>query len=158
LNNCIKYIHNNPVKAGMCKNACDYKYSSYNEYKLEKSIILDWEFIRNHLNQFNISINDILDGEEDDEVKRFIEYDNLEEKRNFNNCLLKKIMKKYNIKNLNEILENKVILRTIILNLYYDYKLTKQEISEILEINRLKIYRIINEFEGVFCNVQKRTF
>lgn len=30
--NCIKYIHENPVKAGMVEDASDYKYSSYNNY------------------------------------------------------------------------------------------------------------------------------
>lgn len=30
--NCIKYIHNNPVKAKIVKRCCDYKYSSYNDY------------------------------------------------------------------------------------------------------------------------------
>ena len=30
--NCIKYIHNNPVKAGMVSSCGEYKYSSYNEY------------------------------------------------------------------------------------------------------------------------------
>ncbi len=30
--NCIKYIHNNPVKAKIVKNCEDYKYSSYNDY------------------------------------------------------------------------------------------------------------------------------
>ena len=31
--NCIKYIHDNPVKAKMVKKCEDYKYSSYNDYK-----------------------------------------------------------------------------------------------------------------------------
>ncbi|MBQ3414896.1 MAG: transposase [Clostridia bacterium] len=30
--NCIKYIHDNPVKAGIVKKCEDYKYSSYNNY------------------------------------------------------------------------------------------------------------------------------
>ena len=40
---CINYIHNNPVKAGICKIASEYEYSSYNEYienkeKIQKNI------------------------------------------------------------------------------------------------------------------------
>lgn len=31
--NCIKYIHDNPVKAKMVEKSEDYKYSSYNDYK-----------------------------------------------------------------------------------------------------------------------------
>ena len=30
--NCIKYIHNNPVKAGMVHDCIDYQYSSYHDY------------------------------------------------------------------------------------------------------------------------------
>ncbi len=30
--NCLNYIHNNPVKAGMCDEMGDYPYSSYNEF------------------------------------------------------------------------------------------------------------------------------
>ncbi len=32
LSNCIKYIHNNPVKAGIVKECKDYEFSSYNEF------------------------------------------------------------------------------------------------------------------------------
>ncbi len=35
----IRYIHQNPVKAGLCKKVEDYKYSSYNEYLKESSFI-----------------------------------------------------------------------------------------------------------------------
>lgn len=30
--NCIRYIHDNPIKAGIVDHACDYKFSSYNDY------------------------------------------------------------------------------------------------------------------------------
>lgn len=40
----IRYIHQNPIKAGICKKAEDYKYSSYNEYTTA-SLIVDTEFI-----------------------------------------------------------------------------------------------------------------
>lgn len=39
--NCLQYIHNNPVKAKLCKNMNQYKYSSYNEFLYEKEIIND---------------------------------------------------------------------------------------------------------------------
>ena len=32
LYNCLRYIHNNPVKAKICKDMKSYKYSSYYEY------------------------------------------------------------------------------------------------------------------------------
>lgn len=36
--NCIKYIHNNPVKAKMVEKCEDYKYSSYNDYVYNKGL------------------------------------------------------------------------------------------------------------------------
>lgn len=42
LENCIKYIHNNPVKANICKKQSEYIYSSYNDYlklQIDKKII-----------------------------------------------------------------------------------------------------------------------
>ena len=38
LANCINYIHENPVKAKMVSKCEDYKYSSYNDYKLNRGI------------------------------------------------------------------------------------------------------------------------
>lgn len=35
LYNCIKYIYDNPVKAGICKKASEYPYSNYKEYDRE---------------------------------------------------------------------------------------------------------------------------
>ena len=58
LYNCLKYIHNNPVKANMVKNMADYKYSSYNEFLGEKCIISDKSLrllfgtTKNYMNQF----------------------------------------------------------------------------------------------------------
>lgn len=39
----VRYIHQNPVKSGICKNVSDYKYSSYNQY-LEGCGIVDTDF------------------------------------------------------------------------------------------------------------------
>lgn len=36
---CLKYIHNNPVKAHIVKNMSEYKYSSYNEFFGKRQII-----------------------------------------------------------------------------------------------------------------------
>ena len=41
LYNCINYIHNNPVKAGIINNASKYEYSSYYEFLNKREIITD---------------------------------------------------------------------------------------------------------------------
>lgn len=42
----IRYIHQNPVKAGICKEIEDYPYSSFKEY-IDRAQIVDVEFILN---------------------------------------------------------------------------------------------------------------
>ena len=32
---CINYVHNNPVKAAICKHPSEYKYSSYNDFEFD---------------------------------------------------------------------------------------------------------------------------
>ena len=41
----VRYIHNNPVRAGITKNRIDYNYSSYKEYFEERPDVVDKEFI-----------------------------------------------------------------------------------------------------------------
>lgn len=41
LYNCLKYIHNNPVKANITETMQDYKYSSYNEFLSGKHQIIN---------------------------------------------------------------------------------------------------------------------
>ncbi len=39
----LRYIHQNPIKAGLCKNIFEYKYSSYMDY-LKGSSLIDTDF------------------------------------------------------------------------------------------------------------------
>ena len=52
LYNCLKYIYNNPVKAGICKNAEDYPYSNYK--KIDGELNEDYTFIDIDDNDQNI--------------------------------------------------------------------------------------------------------
>lgn len=44
----IRYIHQNPIKAGMCQAVSDYTYSSYREY-VGASRMIDTEFVYHHI-------------------------------------------------------------------------------------------------------------
>lgn len=53
----VRYIHNNPVKAGLCKEPCDYKWSSYRSYAnypQVESICLDPSYI---IKMFSVDLN-----------------------------------------------------------------------------------------------------
>lgn len=58
----IRYIHQNPVKAGICKKVEDYKYSSYREY-IKAASVVDSEFVfsmisKSEFEKYNNTEND----------------------------------------------------------------------------------------------------
>lgn len=77
--NCMKYIHNNPVKAGIVARCEDYPYSSYNDYinhtGLSKSCVIEELFGKdcNFYQIFKQTI-DIRFMEVEDEDNNFKEY------------------------------------------------------------------------------------
>ena len=90
LYNCLRYIYNNPVKAGICKNAEDYPYSNYK--KIDGELNEDYTFIDIEDNDKNIGEN----------IKKFLKENEMEltdlkrEKRKLKELVI--ILKKqYNI-------------------------------------------------------------
>lgn len=68
----IRYIHQNPVKANICDNVGDYRYSSYREY-VERNWIVDKDFVLQMMPirefiRFNNSYNDDKCLDFDDKV------------------------------------------------------------------------------------------
>ena len=58
----IRYIHQNPVKAGICRNIDGYKFSSYNEY-INNATLIDTDFClgiidKEQFIEFNNEFND----------------------------------------------------------------------------------------------------
>lgn len=135
--NCIAYIHNNPVKAGMVKKASDYKYSSYNNY-INKTGIINNTILKlvfgtstNYLEQYRV-----IHKEE------YIFKDIVEDKRS-----AKEIIKEYEI-------EKNIKIKEIKQSEKYTIELTKKlkeeglsinKISQIIEINRFKLSRILKK-------------
>lgn len=62
----LRYIHQNPVKAGICKRVEDYKYSSYKEY-ITKTWLVNTDFVFDMISK-----------------KEFVRYNN---EVNFDKCL-----------------------------------------------------------------------
>ncbi|MBQ3023380.1 MAG: transposase [Clostridia bacterium] len=67
----LRYIHQNPIKAGIVEKIDEYEYSSYNEYVIGESSLLDMEFVYSILSkekfeEFNKEITEdvCLDVEE----------------------------------------------------------------------------------------------
>lgn len=131
---CLKYIHMNPVKAGIVKFEQEYKYSSYNDYKAKTEYIND-EIIQlvfkneeNYIELFD-NINDI-----DVEI---MDIDN--DNENFENAI-KNYESKNNIK-IQSIKKDKVVLKNLILELI-EKGYSQKQIAEKLEMNQSKISKI----------------
>ncbi len=139
---CINYIHNNPVKAKMCKEKGDYKYSSYNEYK-DKTFLLNINLVRQILERYNIMISTILDGKY--ESYKFIEHIEIENKKEKTKRILDEFLKENKIKHIDQIVNNKKYLKKLSNIMYIENGFTQKEIGEILGISRLRIHRIIHE-------------
>lgn len=78
--NCLVYIHNNPVKAGIVKTASEYKYSSYQDYidkKINDEIIkFIFDDLDDYLEVFENIHNKCVE-QEFNEYKQVVDYDNL---------------------------------------------------------------------------------
>ncbi len=139
---CINYIHNNPVKAGMCAEKGAYKYSSYNEYKKDCHV-LDMTAIQKIFRKYNIFVSDIFNGKY--ESDNFIEEDvGVEDKEKLKKQIIKDFCNKNNITKISEIASNKKYLKDLATILYIKHSFTQKEIGEILGVGRLKIHRILN--------------
>lgn len=133
---CIKYIHMNPVKAKIVKNEEDYTYSSYNDYLKKTGFI-------------NKRILDFLFNSTNDYIETFksIEYEelNFEEEQIDIQNILKHFLLKEKI-SLKEIQKNKIIIQKFIGHLISNqYKFSKKELAEVLQIGRTTLYRKLYE-------------
>ena len=115
--NCLKYIFNNPVKAGICKNPKDYKYSNCKHVNIDfdNSEDIDYTF---------------LDIEQDNKT---------EVKYTINNFLTKN-----NIK-MDELKENHDKLKLLTSILKEKYNISLRTIANELNVNREKSRRIHNQ-------------
>ena len=110
--NCIKYIYDNPVKAGICKEPAEYQWSNYKP-------------VEGYTDERNV----FIDVEEDLE-KAYNEF--------IKNFLNKKRM------TLEQLKDNKTVLKELITILNKNYNLSLEKISKIINITREKIRRVYN--------------
>lgn len=128
---CIKYIHQNPVKAGMVKDSQEYKFSSYNFYQRNT----------NKLNKVfsNEELTYILKS--NNVYGNFIDIDNNPEET-INN-LIEEFLKKENVK-IFEIFEKDDILKKLIRYLKIENKIKYTEIMKKFDITKGVMERLKN--------------
>lgn len=133
LYNCLRYIHNNPVKAGIARTMKEYKYSSYNEFLGRKEIIkeegikLIFGTCKNFKEEFYFihSCNIIEEEFMDVKEKEILEF-------------IKEIEMKYN-KKIEEIRENKEILISTIKEARKQTDVTIVELAKILDVSKTTV-------------------
>lgn len=133
---CIKYIHMNPVKAGIVNDEAKYEYSSYNDYLNQTG------FINEKILQFIFSSSKNY-------IEKFqkIEYEDLNlEKESINiKELFENFLSQEGIE-ISEIGKNKILIDKLIAYLNSkECKYTKTEIVKILNISRATFYRVITK-------------
>lgn len=138
---CIAYIHNNPVKAKICDKAEDYRHSSYRDYRDNKKIMGISE-VSNIFEHYNINIKDIL--EKRCQAHKFIDCIEVEDKENIKQEVLEEFLRDNNLRNIEEIKNNKYLLKELLTIMYIDHNFMQKEIAEFLGINRLKVHRLLN--------------
>lgn len=123
----IRYIHLNPIKAGLCKNLSEYLWSSYIEYHSKERGIIDYELlIKEYGNQ--IFSDEIIEEKEYPTLKK---YGNLSfyGDENFVNSVLEKIGSQ---KRKNGSLRGKITINDVeeYLKNFYNLSLKDREIRD----------------------------
>ena len=132
---CIKYIHMNPVKAGIVDKEEDYKFSSYKDY-LNKNGIINSKLLEIVFNQ-NREYLKIIDSIKYELLNLEKEQIDLEEilesyliEKNIKMCILQK--------------DSLLIKQFISYLISKEYEFKKQDIAKVLNISRAKLYRKLN--------------
>lgn len=135
---CINYIHNNPVKAGICKEKKNYKYSSYNDYVNKKRFVND-ELIANYLECNGINYRNVINS--NFECYNFIEYEIKKERKENKEKIISNFIQTNNME-LEKLINDRDKLKNLVIQLYEECNMTQKEIAERLGINRSKVQRL----------------
>lgn len=136
----LRYIHQNPVKAGITNKPEDYKWSSYGQYLLAyqgHSTFIDTELIRTYFKTvegFTSHMN-IINNDE------CLEY---REVKKYNDDTYRKIIsQKYNIDDITKFSNEE--RNEIIKRIYNETDISIRQLSRILDIGKTAIERIIKQ-------------
>ena len=140
LYNCLNYIHNNPVKAGIVKNASEYKYSSYYEFFNKREIITDRGI-------------ELLFGLQKDYKKQLIEissafcdtqFIDIKEKKKEIKEFVKEVERYYH-KKVNRIKEDRKVLEIVLKKARKETDETIVNLAKIFEISKSSVGKYIKK-------------
>lgn len=143
LTKCIKYVHMNPVKAGIVRLEKDYKYSSYNDYINKKGIITE-EIIQKIFNSKYNYLKEFLKIEYDEKLFKELEKEEITEEKLQEE--IDKFIKKEEII-LRELQEDKRLIKKLYNSM--ELKPTKTKLAENIGISRIKLSKILNDYKEI---------
>ena len=137
LENCIRYIHNNPVEAKICEYPSEYKYSSYNKFKnknVDKEILklVSWD-VNNYMEKLDIDV---------------VDYNFLEINNEFGQVKYEDINKVFNEYSRYDFTDDKTVYE-IQRRLKKRCNATNEEILKLMNVKRTKFYSIIKKYKIV---------
>lgn len=128
---CINYIHNNPVKAQICKFPWEYEYSSYNENSHSEEILQ--KGMKERLDNKNqLQNTDVIFLEDENEKEEEIQ------------IAIKRYLYANNL-NLDTLKKDKEYLKGIIIILKNNYNLSLRKISTYIDVGRETVRSIAKE-------------
>lgn len=133
---CINYIHLNPVKAGIVKDAKEYVYSSCEQYLNNEGIA------KNRILKDVLGIDDYSEIFNIITPNRYFLDINIDEEEKIK-FLVEEYQKEKNT-NLNSIKENKLLTKELILFLHDENNIKYTDITRVLKISKTKIFRMKN--------------
>lgn len=131
--NCIKYIHNNPVKAKIVEKCEDYKYSSYNDY-MKNTGVTQCKIMKEMFGS-NCNYSELFRESYDNKRFMDIEEDNRESCNEYILEGIREFEDKFSYNTI-EIFSNREILKRLIFFLKEDCGFKYVEISRFLGISR----------------------
>jgi len=132
LYNCLRYIHNNPIKANLCNSMQDYAYSSYNEFLGKREIINNKsiELLFGCTENFQVTFNMIHKNFNDE---NFIDVESMTLPEFLNNFLIE------NSISFSELCNDTSLLSNFIKQAKKETHVSLRKISELLGMHESKI-------------------
>ena len=140
----IRYIHNNPVKAGIVFKAENYKWSSYRDYLNNGNSLVDSNEKEMIMNMLGGSIDQFQRFHLKDDMLEFLEIkEDLEVEREIKaRKILKDYCDKYKVKDIKQLCNNKDAIDEIVIDLLQLSKLSHRRVADLLGINRGIVHNI----------------
>lgn len=137
---CLRYIHLNPVKAGMVKKATRYKYSSMGEYLVDEPVIIHEKALAMSKKSFlDFDAFEKFHNERETEVFEDVADEKLLQEKKIALEIAEEMMSENNLALLMQVFEEKVIRNEYIKKIKQNLKLSQRRAKELSDLIRNEV-------------------